>query len=66
MARLFSRNDPDRVRQQMVDGQLAARDIDDPRVLAAMATVPRVLETLNSFCMAGSRLIGFSVPAPVS
>ena len=43
MARLFSRNDPDRVRQQMVDGQLAARDIDDPRVLAAMATVPRHL-----------------------
>ncbi|RUA26229.1 MAG: protein-L-isoaspartate O-methyltransferase [Actinobacteria bacterium] len=43
MARLFSRNDPDRARQQMVDGQLAARDIDDPRVLAAMATVPRHL-----------------------
>ena len=30
-----------RERQEMVDSQMAARGIDDPRVLAAMAEVPR-------------------------
>lgn len=33
--------DPERLRQRMVDGQIAARDVDDERVLDAMRSVPR-------------------------
>jgi protein-L-isoaspartate(D-aspartate) O-methyltransferase len=41
MVRLF--DSPDRQRRRMVDAQLRARGIRDPRVIAAMAQVPREL-----------------------